>query len=165
MLHQPLPPATELIADARVIEAFDNCGEVSDAQGLADTIQKAIEVKPEGFPVEKVKSEFLCRSSEEISSAISEVNLGAFDLPINLVEGSARAWITASGDVLAPSLNKLDKLVKMPFGCGEQNMISLVPNIYVAKYLEDTEQDKPELMAKAKKFMKAGYERQESNYR
>ena len=35
----------------------------------------------------------------------------------------------------------------------------------MAKYLEGTEQNKPEIMAAAKKFMKSGYERQESRYR
>jgi len=44
-------------------------------------------------------------------------------------------------------------------------MISMVPNIYVVKYLQGTNQNKPDLIAKAKKFMKAGYERQEKNYR
>merc|ERR1712156_1290304 len=63
------------------------------------------------------------------------------------------------------SMTNLEKLVKMPYGCGEQNMISMVPNIYVVKYLEGTGQDKPALIAKAKKFMKAGYKRQEENYR
>lgn len=66
---------------------------------------------------------------------------------------------------MAPSMNNLDKLVQMPHGCGEQNMISMVPNIYVVKYLEGTGQDKPELISKAKKFMKSGYGRQNDNYR
>ena len=64
-------------------------------------------------------------------------------------------------------MNNLDRLVKMPYGCGEQNMISMVPNIYVVKYLKGTGQDefKPELISTAKKYMKNGYERQEKNYR
>merc|ERR1711935_669523 len=126
-------------------------------------IQKPIQVKPEGFPVEKVISEFLCRKEDD---EVSSIDLGELTLPTDdLVEGSARAWVTVSGDVLAPSMTNLEKLVKMPYGCGEQNMISMVPNIYVVKYLEGTGQDKPTLIAKAKKFMKAGYKRQEENYR
>ena len=146
------------------IEAMDECGIVNnDEIGISDAIQKSIYVKPEGFPVEKVSSEFLCRKSDE---EVSQIDLGSLYLPSNiLVEGSARAWITVSGDVLAPSMTNLEKLVKMPYGCGEQNMISMVPNIYVVKYFEGTGRNEPELIAKAKKYMKAGYKRQEEHYR
>ena len=146
------------------IESMDDCGSVDSGEnGISDTIQKPIQVKPEGFPVEKVKSEFLCRKSVDPASSI---DLGELTLPADdLVEGSARAWVTVSGDILAPSMANLEKLVKMPYGCGEQNMISMVPNIYVTKYLKGTGQNKPELLAKAKKFMKAGYKRQDDNYR
>ena len=33
------------------------------------------------------------------------------------------------GDIMAPTMNNLEKLVKQPYGCGEQNMISMVPNV------------------------------------
>ena len=147
-----------------VIEADNDCGPVEDAEGFADTIIKPIQVKPEGFPVETVRSEFLCRKPDEAETSL---DLGNLEVPTDgdLVEGSARAWVGVTGDILAPTLNNLEKLVKMPYGCGEQNMISMVPNIYVVKYLEGTNQNKPDLINKAKKFMKAGYQRQEENYR
>ena len=47
------------------IEAFANCSSATDAEGLMDTIQKPIQVKAEGFPVESVKSEFLCNNNNE----------------------------------------------------------------------------------------------------
>ena len=43
------------------IESFDNCIYETGDQVIADKVQKPIQVKPEGFPVEKVRSEFLCR--------------------------------------------------------------------------------------------------------
>ena len=52
----------------------------------------------------------------------------------------------------------------MPTGCGEQNMIGLVPNIYLLNYLNGTNQKNEELERKAKEYMKIGYERQ-ANYR
>jgi len=77
----------------------------------------------------------------------SIIEFGQVELPdeSNLIEGSARGFISVTGDIMAPTMNNLEKLVKQPYGCGEQNMISMVPNIYVAKYLEGTEQNKPEL--------------------
>jgi len=38
------------------------------------------------------------------------------------------------------SLNNLDGLLQMPYGCGEQNMGVLAPNIYILQYLEGTKQ-------------------------
>lgn len=148
------------------IESFKGCDLGNgNAEGITDKVQKPIQVKPEGFPIEKVTSEFLCRKTADEDETV--VDLGQVELPDedNLVEGSARAFITVSGDIMAPTMKNLDKLVKQPYGCGEQNMISMVPNIYVAKYIEGTNQNQPEIMAAAKKYMKSGYERQESKYR
>jgi hypothetical protein len=144
------------------IEGLPGCDHAGSAQGFADKVQKSIQVKPEGFPVEKVDSEFICQTPDELSTIFE---LDPLELPADLVEDSARAWTSVSGDILAPSLSNLDKLVNMPSGCGEQNMISLVPNIYVVNYLMGTVQDKPDLVAKAKQYMKAGYNRQEELYR
>ena len=36
---------------------------------------------------------------------------------------------------MGPSINNLDSLLRMPFGCGEQNMLLFVPNIVVTEYL------------------------------
>ena len=54
--------------------------------------------------------------------------------------------------------------VRMPTGCGEQNMIGLVPNIYLLNYLKATKQRNKELERKAKEYMRIGYNRQ-ANYR
>jgi hypothetical protein len=43
-----------------------------------------------------------------------------------------------TGDILAPALSNLDGLVTLPTGCGEQNMITLVPNIFLLEYLNGT---------------------------
>ena len=81
-------------------------------------------------------------------------------MPEDLVEGSARAWITAVGDLMGPALQGLSGLVRMPMGCGEQNMVLFTPNIYVVQYLESTKQLQPSVKNKAVAFMKSGYQRQ-----
>jgi CD109 antigen len=48
----------------------------------------------------------------------------------------------------------------MPFGCGEQNMIMFAPDAFILKYLEGTNQIKPEIMAKAETFLITGYQRE-----
>ena len=37
---------------------------------------------------------------------------------------------------MGPVLAHLDGLVRMPYGCGEQNMLNFVPNIVVMNYLK-----------------------------
>lgn len=60
------------------------------------------------------------------------------------------------GDILGSSLNNLDKLLRMPYGCGEQNMINFAPNIYVMKYLKTVNQLTDQMERKAKNFMISG---------
>ena len=80
--------------------------------------------------------------------------------PVGSVPGSARAQVAISGSYLSQTLEGLENLLQMPFGCGEQNMILFAPNVFVARYLEETGQLKPEVMAKAEHLMTTGYQRE-----
>lgn len=61
-----------------------------------------------------------------------------------------------SGDLLGPSINGLSSLIKMPYGCGEQNMINFAPNVYVLQYLIKTRQLREDIRSKAVSFMRKG---------
>ena len=61
-----------------------------------------------------------------------------------------------SGDVMGPAITGLDKLIKMPYGCGEQNMVKFAPTIFVTEYLTQTNQLSPELKDKSIRFMESG---------
>lgn len=61
-----------------------------------------------------------------------------------------------SGDILGPSINGLASLIRMPYGCGEQNMINFAPNIYVLDYLTKQKQLTDNLKEKALSFMREG---------
>ncbi|MEQ2249308.1 hypothetical protein ILYODFUR_027936 [Ilyodon furcidens] len=65
-----------------------------------------------------------------------------------------------TGDILGRALKNLDGLLKMPYGCGEQNMALLAPNIYILHYLKNTQQLTPAIKEKAFKFLSSGYQRQ-----
>ncbi|KAK1805980.1 hypothetical protein P4O66_013020, partial [Electrophorus voltai] len=81
-------------------------------------------------------------------------------VPHNAVPGSERATASMIGDVMGPTLNNLDKLLRLPFGCGEQNMIHFAPNVFVLKYLQKTRQLTPEVEAEATDYLLQGYQRQ-----
>ena len=126
--------------------------------GTTDALVKPLKVKPEGVPVEVVESEFKC-----LRKGTKRIKMRKLSLPPNTVADSGRAWVHLTGDIMAPSLDNLGNLVKLPTGCGEQNMIGLVPNIYLLNYLKGTNQKNDKLEKKAKEYMKIGYDRQ-ANY-
>ena len=78
------------------------------------------------------------------------------EAPANIVNDSERAWVTVAGDLLGPTLDNLGNLIRMPYGCGEQNMLNFAPNIFVLQYLEASQQSTPAVTKKLVKFMKSG---------
>ena len=62
-----------------------------------------------------------------------------------------------TGDILGTAINNLDKLLQMPYGCGEQNMVTLAPDVYIVQYLTATNQLTEEIKSKALEFINQGY--------
>ena len=117
----------------------------------ADAVVKDLLVEPEGVAHETVENMILS-PGETLT-----VNNAA---PIGSIPGSARTRVTLTGSYLSQTLEGLEGLLRMPFGCGEQNMILFAPNVFVAEYLEKTGQLKPEVMAKAEHLMITSYQRE-----
>jgi len=117
----------------------------------ADAVVKTIIVEPEGVAREIVDNLAL---SAGIPRTIDTA------LPDIIVDGSGRAYIAVTSSFLTQTLDGLDALLQMPFGCGEQNMINFAPDVYITKYLQNSGQLKPEIMAKAEKLMITGYQRE-----
>jgi CD109 antigen len=124
----------------------------------ADGLMRLLLVKSEGIQEEYCDSVFANLPTVNNEPWIKKMKV---DLPSRgLVQGSELYWISAIGDIMGNTVNNLDHLVRMPTGCGEQNMVGLVPNIYVMQYLMETQQDNQELATKAIEYMKAGYQRE-----
>ncbi|KAK3096606.1 hypothetical protein FSP39_001625 [Pinctada imbricata] len=81
-------------------------------------------------------------------------------LPTNIVPDSARGFVSVIGDVMGPALSNLQDLLRMPYGCGEQNMASFAPNIFALQYLNNTNQQTKSVVEEAKRYMRVGYQRQ-----
>lgn len=81
-----------------------------------------------------------------------------FNPDANFIKGIQKLFF--SGDIIGGSVKNLDKLIRMPDGCGEQNMLNFVPNIVILDYLRATRQLTPAVENKAKTFMDAGYQRE-----
>ncbi|XP_013393359.1 C3 and PZP-like alpha-2-macroglobulin domain-containing protein 8, partial [Lingula anatina] len=132
----------------------------AQSTSAADGMEKMLLVKPEG-KLQEVAQSFLVNVT---SSTPFQQTL---QLPIanasTLVPGSEYITVSAIGDIMGSTLDGLERLVRQPTGCGEQNMLGLVPNIVVRKYLEGVNKLSDDIRAKTTKFMKLGYER-ELNY-
>ena len=53
-------------------------------------------------------------------------------------------------------VQNLGHLIRMPYGCGEQNMLNFAPNIYLLRYLDTTLQGTPEATTKLMRYMRTG---------
>ena len=117
----------------------------------ADAVIKDLLVEPEGVRHETVENRIIAAGDD-----------ADFDnaAPPGAIEGSARTHVVLTGSYLSQTLEGLEGLLRMPFGCGEQNMVLFAPNVFVARYLEETGQLKPEVMAKAEHLMMTGYQRE-----
>ncbi|NXM69907.1 A2ML1 protein, partial [Serilophus lunatus] len=143
-----------ITVSTEALSSTELCGNelpVVPAQGHVDTVIKPLLVQPGGILVEKAHSSLLCREGTE------EVSL---EVPANILEGSQRAHVTVMGDIMGNALQNLDRLLAMPYGCGEQNMVLFAPNIYIQQYLEKSGQLLPNIRAKAQGFLQSGYQRE-----
>ena len=73
-----------------------------------------------------------------------------------LIEDSERAFVKVVGDVMGPALSNLGRLVRIPYGCTEQTMVSFAPNIFVMKYLEAVNRESSTLKKNAVEYMRQG---------
>lgn len=123
---------------------------------VMDVIEQNLPVEGEGFPIYVNKPLLLDVSVQDKFQTTLKM-----DLPpaTALVRGSERAEISVVGDIMGVSLN-LEELIRMPLGCGEQNMMKLVPNIVIWKYLNATGRLTNELSTKLRNFLESGYQQQ-----
>uniref|UniRef100_A0AAY5EWY6 Alpha-2-macroglobulin-like n=1 Tax=Electrophorus electricus TaxID=8005 RepID=A0AAY5EWY6_ELEEL len=123
-------------------------------RGRIDTVTRSLIVQAEGTEKTKCQSWLLCPQGSSVSEELE------LTLPEDVVEGSARASVSVLGDILGLALKNIDGLLRMPYGCGEQNIALLSPNIYILQYLENTGQLTAAIRERATEFLKSGYQRQ-----
>ncbi|XP_057384017.1 CD109 antigen isoform X1 [Balaenoptera acutorostrata] len=123
----------------------------------SDAVTQRILVKAEGIEKSYSQSILLDLTDSKLQTTLKTLS---FSFPPHIVSGSERVQITAIGDILGSSISGLTSLIRMPYGCGEQNMINFAPNIYVLDYLTKKKQLTENLKEKALSFMRQGYQRE-----
>ncbi|XP_067314067.1 pregnancy zone protein-like [Pseudorasbora parva] len=127
-------------------------------RGRIDVVTRSLLVLPEGVERTNTKSWLLCPKGNVLSEDVT------LTFPKSVIQGSARCSVSVLGDIMGRALKNLDGLLKMPYGCGEQNMIVLAPNIYILLYLKVTGQLTAAIRETATGYLQSGYQR-ELNYR
>lgn len=96
--------------DIKVTAKADNAG---------DAVVRKLLVKPEG-QAQYFNKAMLIKSDQADFQQIKNISI---DIPHNAVPGSVRVMVSGISDILGPTINHIEDLLRMPYGCGEQNMM------------------------------------------
>ncbi|XP_053306439.1 alpha-2-macroglobulin-like [Spea bombifrons] len=149
-----------ITVSTEALETQDLCNNehpIVPKHGQIDTVIKPLLVQPGGVLEEKTYNHLICPQKGEGESKPVKISL---KVPENILKDSERAYMSVLGDLMGTAMQNLDRLLAMPYGCGEQNMVLFSPNIFILQYLEKTHQLNDEIQTKAKKFLESGYQRQ-----
>ncbi|GJQ86520.1 hypothetical protein Trydic_g10420 [Trypoxylus dichotomus] len=132
--------------EIKVIAAYSN---------LQDTLTKMLNVEAEGETEYYSKSILIDLRKRPVFSGNITI-----DIPKNIVEDSEKIEISTVSDLLGPLLTNMDRLIRLPTACGEQNLIHFVPDLILLNYLKSTGQKTPTIEMEAIKLLEIGYQKQ-----
>lgn len=121
----------------------------------SDAIEHMLRVTPESHQYEENQPRFIENSKHQKNSF--EINI---NIPRDIDEGSAEIKFSLDPDILGTAVANLDGLIRLPSGCGEQNMLHFVPNIVVLDYLSETGTAADAVRTKAINYLSSGYQNQ-----
>ncbi|XP_071947324.1 venom factor-like [Antedon mediterranea] len=119
--------------------------------------------KLNGQPANHEEDDHDMFQAEQIRSLENEKQTDIIDirLPPDAIDGTAHCKIRITGTVMGPTISAivddLDKMIKKPTGCGEQTLIRMGPNVFVTKYLTQTNQMTSDFERKAFRYLRMGY--------
>ncbi|XP_033103844.1 CD109 antigen-like [Anneissia japonica] len=120
-----------------------------------DSVIRQLLVEPEGVMKSYTDPDLIDLSGDMFTKSF------LVDLPPSgLVEGSVHVMLSATGDIMGPTMSGLDELLRVPSGCGEQNMIGFAPDVFIYDYLVNTNQNNLEIKEKALRYMNIGYQKE-----
>ncbi|CAC5397371.1 CD109 [Mytilus coruscus] len=122
---------------------------------VADAVQRQLLVKPEGIKQNYNIPIPIDLSNERYYSTEVDVTF-----PPNVINDSQFIKVSVIGDIIGKTLSGIEDLLQMSYGCGEQNLVRFVPNVFVSAYLNVTGRLTDDIVAKIDKFLTAGYQRQ-----
>ncbi|KAL1497123.1 hypothetical protein ABEB36_008133 [Hypothenemus hampei] len=83
-----------------------------------------------------------------------------FTIPKNIIENSEKIEVSTIGNLLGASIANLENLIRLPAGCGEQNLVHFMPNLIILQYLQNTQQLTPTIQNAAISSLETSYQQQ-----
>lgn len=119
-----------------------------------DSLVKVVEVRPEGV-TQYVNVPVIVdlRTATDFHTKIP------IALPTDdVVPDSLKIEVNCFGDIFGSTVQNLNKLIRLPSGCGEQNMLNFAPNILILDYLKTMNQLTADVDRKIKSYTEIGYQ-------
>jgi hypothetical protein len=113
-----------------------------------DSILRAIRVVPDGFPI-----------NGSISDVLEGSSTSAVTLPETWIPGTLKVQAQVYPSTLADLQKGLEAMLREPCGCFEQTSTSNYPNLLILNYLKESDQNKPEIEARARDLLSKGYDK------
>ncbi|EDO38193.1 predicted protein [Nematostella vectensis] len=128
-----------------------------------DAVEKDLLVVPEGVERRVVYS--LVIDPQDVTHDGKQISNVELAVPKGAVPGSIFASLYFTGNLIGSAVYNLmtggvEHLLRIPIGCGEQNMITLAPNVYILAFLSNSKQVTAEIEAKAYRLIQQGYQQQ-----
>ncbi|XP_066246674.1 thioester-containing protein 1 allele R1-like [Euwallacea similis] len=83
-----------------------------------------------------------------------------FTIPNNIVKDSEKIEVSTVGNLLGAAMVHLEDLIRLPSGCGEQNLVHFMPSVIILQYLKNTRQLTPTIENEAIKTLEISYQQQ-----
>lgn len=120
-----------------------------------DILREKLRVEGEGETMYENKAYFM----DLTNKGETELNV-TVDIPEQAVPHTSKVFVAAVSDPVGPAINNIETLIHLPAGCGEQNLVNLLPNIVLLEYLETVGRGSNKFTNRAKSLMELAYQDQ-----
>ncbi|XP_053305973.1 alpha-2-macroglobulin-like protein 1 [Spea bombifrons] len=107
-------------------------------KNLQDYLEKTIKIKSSGVEEDHTETYRMCPKGESVRQEVS------LKIPENMVKGSERAYITVIGDLINIEDIDFESIIRLPTGCGEQNVAIFASNLFAMELIKNTRHQTPE---------------------
>ncbi|XP_055545961.1 thioester-containing protein 1 allele S1-like isoform X2 [Wyeomyia smithii] len=120
-----------------------------------DAVRRSMRVTPGGLQYYRNIARFI-----EVESSSQNFRQLQLIIPRSATPGSENITFSVEGILIGAALTNLGDLIRLPSGCGEQNMLNLVPSVVVLDYLSNTATLDETTKQKAINYLEKGYQNQ-----
>nr|XP_029708703.1 CD109 antigen-like [Aedes albopictus] len=127
----------------------------AECQLGGDLIEHMLRVTPESHQYHLYQTQYIQLPTHKRVTYNFSLNV-----PKKIDAGSLKIHFSVDPYLLGTAIENLGDLIRLPSGCGEQNMIRLVPNIVILDYLSETKTVAESVKSKALDYLTKGIQNQ-----